>query len=82
MTDPNHIRYTEALKQGQYRSLVIKRRDRECFLLLDIDGNKHVFVNKQGKPQTYRNIWQVKEWLELKFGLKTDGLEVIIQKSE
>jgi hypothetical protein len=82
MIDSNHIRFIEALKSGVYQSLAIKRHDRECYLLIDIDGSPHVFVNKHGKPQTYRNIWQVKEWLEEKYGVNTEGIEVIIQKSK
>ena len=75
-----HAKYNEALHNNSYREIFIKRHGAECFLIIDVDGNPHVYVKKDGTPKKYRHVWQVKEWLSSEFGSETDEIEVRIAK--
>lgn len=75
-----HTIYNEALKNNSYRQLIIRRHGAECFLIIDVDGCPHVYVKKDGTPKKNRHVWQVKEWLNTKFGINTDDIEVRVSK--
>ena len=73
--------FEESLRLKSYKSIFLKRRGDECFLIIDIDGTPHVLPKMDGKPRIYRHIWQLKDWLRLKFNIDVDSLEVKIDKN-
>ena len=80
MKDKKHIQYEEALLNKSYRSIAIKRNGKNCSLIIDLDGTPHVFVNQKGKAVHFNNLWEVKDWLNTKYAINTDNIEVQITK--
>ncbi len=66
----------DALKMHSYRNLVIKRQDRDCYLLIYFDDSVKIFTDKKGKRKAYRHAWQIKDWLEKTFGINPDDVPV------
>jgi len=63
MNDTNYIKFTTALEKKTYTELVLKRNDDDCYLLIEIDGELHVNVDKNGNQKKYKKIKQIKDWL-------------------
>jgi hypothetical protein len=70
MKDLLHNSQFTALEKGVYSKLSIRRYNDYCNLLITIDNETHVYVNRQGKAAGYRHAWQIKKWLNEKFGIE------------
>jgi len=81
MISPEHKRYITALEERTFSNLVLKRNDDLCYLLIEIENELHVFVDKHGNQVSYSKINQIKEWLLNKFNISNDELSVIITKN-
>ena len=78
MPDTKYINYIQALEAKTFKRLLIKRHKNECFLLIDLDGKFHVFVNQSGNKMIFRHIWQIKELLEKKYKIATIDIPIEI----
>ena len=74
--NPYHVEFDIALRDRSYRSIIIKRMGKECFLVVDIDGTPHVFLDKWGNKKITRHAWQIKEWLETEYSISKDEVSV------
>ena len=66
----------DALRSRTFESLAIKRIDRECYLVVIVNGSTHVLTNDDGHHITFRHAWQVREWLLQKFQIATETIPV------
>jgi hypothetical protein len=71
-----------ALASGDYASLAVHRLQQSCYLIINAHGAAHVLVNDQGRAQTFRHVWQIKDWLQQAFGIAADKVSVNNLKSE
>lgn len=71
-----HKNQLALLESGTYEGLRIVRIDRLCSLIIKSNGEEHCFVSRAGKRLDYRHAWQIREWLEKKFGIETEKVPV------
>lgn len=71
-----HQEQVVALAKGDYESLAVNRLQRSCYLIIYRNDAAHVLVNAEGRAQTFRHVWQVKDWLQQSFGTVVEHLEV------
>lgn len=71
---------TDALSAKAYDALLIRRFEKNCFLVIEINGEAHVHVNESGKPKQYRHVWQIKDWLKERFNISPD--EVALEQTK
>ena len=76
MTDSKHQKLVESLQSKSHKSISIKRYDDVCYLVIELEDESHVFVDRLGKRKTYRHAWQAKEWLKSTFGINPGEVEV------
>jgi hypothetical protein len=68
--------YDDVLEKRSFETLSIIRASEECFLLIALDGDSHVYSDKKGKKKQYRHAWQIKQWLQSRFGIDPATIEV------
>ncbi|MDH3349870.1 MAG: hypothetical protein OEM02_17415 [Desulfobulbaceae bacterium] len=71
-----YLLMNEALEKKTYSKLLIKRLEHRCYLLIYIENSSHIYTDIQGKRKEYRHAWQIKEWLQEKFGIDTTEVQV------
>ncbi len=74
--DDETPQFDEILRTGQYRSLEAVRVGRDCYLVVHMLTEVHVYVDPTGKRPTFRHAWQIGDWLSQKFGIAVDSLPV------
>ena len=71
-----HESMMAALRERSFRCLEIKRLGSTCYLVITIDDEAHVFVNRIGERSEYRHAWQVRNWLMSNFGIPPESVPV------
>lgn len=66
----------DALRSRTFDRLMIKRIDRECYLVVIMDGATRVLTNSDGGHMTFRHAWQIREWLRSKFQITAETIPV------
>lgn len=66
----------DALRSRTFESLAIKRIDRECYLVVIVNGTTRVLTNSDGGHMTFRQAWQIREWLQSKFQITAETIPV------
>jgi hypothetical protein len=72
-----HQKLLSALKSGAYESLLVRRLEKVCYFMIRIDGKDEVYVNESGKAPRYRHVWQIRQWLEQRFGIPGEKVTLI-----
>lgn len=70
----------DALRSRTFESLAIKRIERECYLVVTMNGATHILTNDDGDHITFRHAWQIREWLLQKFQIATETIPVEIYR--
>ena len=71
-----HESMMSALRERSFRCLEIKRRGSTCYLVITMDEDAHVFVNRMGERSEYRHAWQVRDWLMSNFGIPPESVPI------
>ena len=66
----------DALRSRTFESLAIKRIDRECYLVVIVNGTTRVLTNSDDGHMTFRHAWQIREWLQSKFQITAETIPV------
>jgi hypothetical protein len=72
----SHKRFLDVLESRSFEALRIARLGRECCLIIRAEGEDHCFVNRDGKCANYRHAWQIRDWLQERFGISADAVPV------
>jgi hypothetical protein len=75
--DAKHQMLSSALKSRTYESLLVRRLEKQCYFMIRIDGKIEVYVNEFGKVPQYRHIWQIRQWLEQRFGITGEKITLL-----
>ena len=76
-TDHRHDEFMTALESRSYRRLFVRRSGATCHLVIHlVDQPPHVFVDRFGRQMSYRHAWQVRDWLESRFGIPPEDVPV------
>jgi hypothetical protein len=73
-----HQKHVETLKSGSFDAIVVRRRGKECWLMIEFDGKLHVYLNQFGKCPRYHHVWQIRKWLNETFGIQSDQVKVLV----
>ena len=74
-SDEYHLMH-DVLEKKSYSKLLIKRLEHRCYLLIYIDNSAHIYTDDNGKRKEYRHAWQIKEWLQEKFAIDANEIQV------
>ena len=75
---PDHETYLRALESRNYERLFIRRNGSSCWLIIRLEGEDRVFVNKFGESPSYRHAWQVRKWLRERFDIDSESVPVLV----
>jgi len=71
-----HAMLLQVLEARSYQALKIKRLGADCCFIIQIGDKDHVYVNESGEAPQYRHAWQVRKWLQERFGIPADAVTV------
>ncbi len=63
-----------ALREGTFDRLYIKRIGEECYLIIEVNGDSHVWIKEDGTQRTYRHARHIKQWLWETFGIEAKAI--------
>lgn len=69
MVAEDHRVLIQALETRAYKALRVVRYGQTCYLLITLTDSERVFVDRFGKHVAYRHAWQVRDWLQDRFGI-------------
>jgi hypothetical protein len=72
-----HQRLIGILREGRFESLWVRRHGKSCWFFVRHGGKDQIFVNEFGECPDYRHVWQIRKWLEEKFGIGPDKVTVV-----
>lgn len=72
-----HKIQVSSLTDKSYDKLTIRRREGVCYLLMDIQGERHAHVDQTGNIKEYRHVWQIKNCLKEKFYISENEISYI-----
>jgi|GEM_PF-4884855 len=58
-----------ALENNLFDQLNIIRDKNECFLVIQLNGQNNVLTSPTGSRKVFRHVWQIRNWLNEKFGI-------------
>ncbi|HAW52256.1 MAG TPA: hypothetical protein DCX54_08015 [Flavobacteriales bacterium] len=74
-SDEYHLMH-DVLEKKSYSKLLIKRFEHRCYLLIYNENSAHIYTDNNGKRKEYRHAWQIREWLQEKFGIDANEIQV------
>ena len=73
-----HQAYTKLLETRTYESLIVRRHGKSCWFLIRANGRDNVYLNEFGKCPEYHHVWQIRKWLNEKFGIPPEEIKVVV----